>query len=84
MGLLCDAPSVSMYRFIGHYRRTKHSSTHYAMLYTQNGDGIVAIDSATSFHSICIGVTTMPWIQSTSKHLDSVESLTQGRPQDSG
>jgi len=50
MGLLCDAPSVSMYRFIGHYRRTKHSSTHYAMLYTQNGDGIVAIDSATSLH----------------------------------
>ena len=22
MGLLCDAPSVSKYRFIGHYRRT--------------------------------------------------------------
>jgi len=30
-----------------------HNSTHCAMLYPQNGDRIVAIDSVTSLHPMC-------------------------------
>ena len=36
------------------------NSTHYAVLQPQNGDRIVAIDSVTSFHPVCILTTRKP------------------------
>ena len=38
--------------FRQHYNSSLLNSTHYAMLYQQNGDRIVAIDFVTSFYTI--------------------------------
>jgi len=40
--------------FKSHDKSSPVNSTHYAVLYPQNGDSIVAIDSVTSLHPICI------------------------------
>jgi len=43
--------------FKQHDKSSSVNSTHYAMLYPQNGDYIVAIDSVTLLHSMCTSFT---------------------------
>jgi len=55
------------------------SYKHYAMLYPQNGDRIVAIDSVTSLHPICMSRTQ--GIENICTTLfREVYSVTMGRP----